>query len=312
MRATMSAGRRLLPVLIVLALASCSSAPPKSDTVTDVKSQANDAQVSGQHYFSLGRYDLALQFFQQSLDQNASVDNVDGVIRSRIAIGQVYLATGQLQAAEDTLSGARTEAKARGNMPLSIDSSISLGELYLRKDDPQEALGILQEVLSMPHLKMTPEQTGVLYHDVGVAWKGTGDMAKALEWLSRSLQNNLTGKLLESAAADYYMIASVHSKQGDFASASANAEQALALDKKIENSPGIAMDLYAMGLIATRRGDSEAAYDYCQRAYETFSTLGDKSGMKKTLTQLIAIAQSLGRTEDAQGYQQALAKVGGQ
>jgi len=312
MRSLMSAGSRVFPLLIIVALASCSSAPPRSDAVTDVKSQATDAEVSGQHYYSLGRYDLALQFFQQSLDQNASVDNVDGVIRSRIAIGQVYLATGRLPAAEDMLSSAQAQAKARGNLPLYIDSSISLGELSLRKDDPQAALGTLQKVLNTPQLKMTPEQTGVLYHDIGVAWKESGDMAKALDWLSRSLQNNLTGKLLASAAADYYMIASVHSKQGDFAAASANAEQALALDKKIENSPGIAMDLYALGLIATRRADSTAAYDYYQRAYSAFSTLGDRNGMRKTLTELVPLAQSLGLTEDAQGYQQALAKVGAQ
>ncbi len=300
----------IVPVLLILAASACSSAPPKTDTVTDVKNQANDAEVSGQHYYSQGRYDLALQFFRQALDQNASVDNMDGVIRSRIAIGQVYLATDQLPAAEDVLTGARAQAKARGSMALFIDSSISLGELHLRKNEPQKALGILQEVLDTPQAKMTPQQTGVLYHDMGAAWKGSGDLGKALDWLSRSLQNNLTSKLLESAAADYYMIASVHSKQGDFAGATSNAEQALALDKKIENSPGIAMDLYALGLINTRSGDTAAAYDYYQRAYTVFTTLGEKNGMRKTLTELISVARSLGRAEEAQSYQQALAGLG--
>jgi len=303
--------RLLLPAALVLATASCSSAPPKTDTVTTVKNQASDAEVSGQHYYSQGRYDLALQFFTQALDANASVDNVDGVIRSRIAIGQVYLATGRLPAAEDMLSRAREQARQRGS-PLFINSSISLGELYLTKEDPQKALAVFQEALGTQQAKLTPEQTGVLYHNIGSAWKSAGDMAKALSWLSQSLQSNLSHKLLEEAAADYYMIASVHSKQGDFDGAVSNAEQALALDKKVESSPGIAKDLYALGLIESKQGDTAKAYDYFQRGYNVFTTLGEKSGMRKSLTELIAIAESLGRTDEAQGYRQALERTGAQ
>jgi tetratricopeptide (TPR) repeat protein len=223
----------------------------------------------------------------------------------QIAIGQVYLATDRLSEAEDVLTRAREAARAR-NASLFVDASISLGELYLRNEDPKKSLSIFQEAISS-HAKLTALQTGVLYHDIGAAWKGAGDMGQALQWLSRSLQSNLANKLLEAVAADYYMIASVHSKQGDFASAQASAEQALAFDKKIENSPGIAKDLYAMGLIALKKNDSAAAYDFCQRAYSAFASLGDKNGMKKTLQQLVQLAQSLGRSEEALGYQQALA-----
>ncbi len=303
--------RLLLPAAFLIAAASCSSAPPKSDTVSNVKNQADDAEVSGQQYYSQGRYDLALQFFTQALNANASVDNVDGVIKSRIAIGQVYLATGQLPAAEEMLSRAREQARQRGPS-LFIDSSISLGELYLRKGDPRKALASFQEALDTPQAKLTPEQTGVLYHDIGSAWKSMGNMAKALEWLSRSLQGNLQHKLLEEAAADYYMIASVHSKQGDFEGALSNAEEALALDKKVESSPGIAKDLYALGLITSKKGDAAAAYDYFQRAYNAFTTLGEKSGMRKSLTELISIAESLGRSDEAQSYRQAMERTGTQ
>jgi len=302
---------RFLPAMLVLAIATCSSAPPKSDTETQVKDQATDAAASGQKYYSQGRYDLALQFFLQALEANASVDNVDGVIKSRISIGQVYLVTGREQAAEDMLTSAKEQARDR-SPSLFIDSSIGLAELSLRKNDPQKALAMLQEALSAPHGKLTPEQNGVLYHDIGSAWKSAGDMGKALDWLSRSLQNNLTNKLWEAAAADYYMIASVHSKQGDFAGASSNAEQALALDKKVESAPGIAKDLYALGIISSKKGNTVEAYDYYQRAYNAFATLGDKGEIRKCLTNLVSAAESLGRTEDAQTYRQALERTGTQ
>ena len=81
-------------------------------------------------------------------------------------------------------------------------------------------------------------------------------------------------KLDEEAAADYYMLASVYSKQGDYASARKNLLVALDLDKKIENSLGIAKDLSALGIVARKSGDAEAAFSYLQRAYLVYTTVG--------------------------------------
>jgi tetratricopeptide (TPR) repeat protein len=301
----------VLLAALVLASASCSSAPAKSDTVTTAKQAAADAAVSGEQYFHQGRYDLALQFFTQALDANASVDNVDGVVRSRISIAQVYLAEGRMDAAQVMLSGAREQART-GRLSLFVDSSISLGELSLRKEDPHTALRVLQEALDAGGTQMTPEQAGVLYHDIGAAWKMAGDMVKALEWLSRSLEGNLAHKLFEQAAADYYVIASVRSKQGDFPGAVRSAQLALGLDKQVESSLGIAEDLSALGLIESKSGDPAAAYDYFQRAYGVYAALGAKGGMQKSLNALISIAESLGRTDEAHDYRQALERTGAQ
>jgi len=307
------AARACVPLILIAALAavSCSSAPKKSDTTTAVKDEATSAAISGEQYYRQGRYDLALQFFVQALDANAAVDNVDGVIRSRISIAQVYIATNRLDAAQDMLSRAREKAKAR-SMSLFVDSSVTLGELYLRRGDAKDALAAFQEALDAAGAKLTAQQAGVLYHDIGAAWKSAGDAAKALEWLAKSLQSNLQNKLLTEAAADYYMIASVHSKAGMFDEAQRNAELALSLDKQTENSPAIAVDLFALGLIASKRGDAAAAYDYFQRSNEVYTTLGARDGMRKSLTELIRLADRLGRSDEAQGYRQALDRLGAQ
>jgi len=287
---------------------SCSSAPPKSDTVTTVKNQAAEAVTFGNAYYRQGRYDLALQFFTQALDYYTSVDNAEGVIQSYNAIGQVYLAMDQFDKAEDIFSQARADSRGAGES-LFFATSINLGELYLKKGEPQKALAIFQEALGVPAGKLTVEQTGVLYHNLGTAYKNIDDPVKALEYFGKSLEINIAHKLFEETAADYYMIASVHSRQGDFSAAAKNAELALSYDKRIENSQGIAMDLYALGLIANRRKDSEAAYGYFQRSYLVYTTLGMKADMKKALAELIAAADTLGRTAEVESYRKALADL---
>jgi tetratricopeptide (TPR) repeat protein len=296
-------------VLCMTLIVSCSSAPPKSDTVTMVRDQAAQNSAYAEAYFRQGRYDLALQFFTQSLNQNTSIDNEEGITQSYVAIGKTYMAMGSLDMAEDILLKARERARA-ASPSLSFMASSSLGELYLAKGDPQKALEVFEEALAKPAGSRTPAQTALLYHDLGTAQKTLANFAKALEYFGKSLEINTANKLIESAAADHYMIASVYSLQARYEEAAKSAETALALDKKIESSPGIAQDLYALGLIARRRMDLAAAYDYFQRSYLVFVTLGSKSGMKKALTELIAATDGLGRSTEADGYRKSLSDLG--
>jgi len=186
---------------------------------------------------------------------------------------------------------------------------VALAELYLAKGDPARARDILTEE-QRTTTGRTPVQNAQLQHDLGTAEKNLGNSEAALSWFDQSLKINLAGKHLAEAASDYYMIASVHSREGRYDEALSNAARALALDKQVESSPGIAKDLYALGVISGKKGDQQGAFDYLQRAYMVCVTLGFKDDMKKALTGLVAAAEALGRTTDADTYRKALADLG--
>ncbi len=305
---------RRLPVLLaaVAAIAAgCSSAPPPSNGVSTVKDQAAQDSAVGEGYYRQARYDLAIQFFLRALNGYTSVDDGEGVTRTYNLIGKTYLATSSLDQAEDMFVRARQRAKGVSDS-LLFDSSNNLGELYLARGDAARARDVLLEALALPAGAQTPARTAIVYHNLGTAEKNLGEPAQALEYYGKSLQINLAQKLQAEAASDYYMIASVHSREGRFDEAVKNAELALAVDKRIENSPGIAEDLYALGLISTRRADSAAAFDYFQRSYMVYTTIGLKSGMRKALTHLVSTCDALGRTADGDTYRKALADLGTQ
>lgn len=288
---------------------SCSSAPKKSDTVNTVKVQADQDAASGEAYYRQGRYPLALQFFSQALTQYTSVDDGEGVVRSYNAVGKCYIALGAMNDAERMLLRARERAQAE-SPSLRFDTSVALAELYLAKGDPGKARDILSEEQGAAAATRTPQQSAQLFHDLGTAEKNLGNSTAALGWLEQSLKINLAGKYLAEAASDHYMIASVYSREGRYEEALASAGRALALDKQIESSPGIAKDLYALGVISAKKGDQQAAFDYLQRSYLVSTTLGFTGDMKKALTGLVAAAEALGRTEDAEAYRKALADLG--
>jgi tetratricopeptide (TPR) repeat protein len=313
----------LLAAACLLAV-SCSSAPKKTETVTESKNRAAEATDIGNAYFRQGRYDLALRFFTQALDYNTSVDNEEGIVQSSNSIGKVYMAVGSLDAAEEIFTRALTRS-ADGNVEPFFVSSNNLGELYLQKGEPAKALATFEQVLAPPSGVpagassgaqsgarsggLSDVQRAVLYHNMGTAHKNLGDLVEAREDLEKSLAINLAHKLAEETAADYYMLASVDSKQGDLESAMKNAQLALAMDKKIENSVGIAMDLYALGIISSKRKDTAAAYDFFQRSYLVSTTLSMRSDMRKALLELISAADALDRKAEAENYRQALAEL---
>ncbi len=301
---------RLVIGLLIMALVSCSSAPPKSDVVTATKERAAAATEAGNKYFSQGQYDLALIFFRQALQENTSIDNDPGMVQSSNSIARVYMATGKNQQAEEILEGVLPRAKKEGNESLYYVTCDNLGQLSLLKGNPEKAIELYTQALAMPQGKLTKAQIGVLSHGLGTAYKNTGDHARAMELFNKSLAVNVAEKLHEEAASDYYMIASVHSKQGDYAKAEENLSLALAQDKMIENSPGIAKDLYALGLVAGKRADAETAYGCFMRAFLVYSTIGYKPDTRKALEKLIQAAEETGRTKEAAEYKKALTDLG--
>lgn len=292
----------------VLALAACSTAPKPADEATEVKNRAAEAAQFGNSYYRQGRYDLALQFFTQALNENLSVDNEPGVVQSYNSIGRVYLAVGMVDEAESAFLKASSIALRLGGEPLFVTSN-NLGELYLRRGDAAGALETFERVLGGQMADMPPAQVGLLYHNLGSAYKATGDLDRALEWLRKALAVNLGEKLWEEAAADYYMIASVHSKRGDYAQAARDAGLALEYDKRIENALGVVKDLAALGLIAARAGDHAGAYDYFRRAHLAATALGSRSDIRAALEGLIASGEALGKTAEVADYRKALADL---
>jgi tetratricopeptide (TPR) repeat protein len=301
--------RRFAVLAAVLLLGSCSSAPKKADETTDVKNRAAEAAQSGNSYYRQGRYDLALQFFTQALNENLSVDNEPGVVQSYNSLGRVYLAVGMAAEAESAFLKAAAIAVHLGGESQFVTSN-NLGELYLRRGDAATALATFERVLGGSLSDMPPAQVGLLYHNLGCAYKATGDLVKAMEWLKKALTVNLDEKLYEEAAADYYMIASVHSKQGDYPAAAKNAELALEYDKRIENALGVVKDLTALGLIAMKAGDPATAYGYFQRSHLAATALASTADIRSALEGLIASGEALGMTAETVEYRKALADLG--
>ncbi len=311
MRAAARASTALLAALAAAGiLASCSTAPKESDRAVDVKNAAADSGRSGDAYYRQGRYDLAMSSYRVSLQDNLSVDSLEGIVQSYNSIARVQMATDRLTEARSTLEEALVIASKLGGEPLFVTNN-NVGELKLRSGDAAGALETFQRLEAGATKEIAPERMALVYHNLGSAWKAAGNLDEAMSWLQKSLEINLARKLYEEAAGDFYMISSVHSRQGDLVAARENAEQALENDKRVENSLGIVKDLYVLGLIATKAGEMTSAADWYHRSWLSAAAISSLADARRALEGLVATADALDWAEEAAQYRAELAKLEG-
>lgn len=301
----------LLSITVGVAFAGCSSLPKGGGQVETVKNQAAAYAEQGNSAYEDGNYVRAERFFNLALDADFSVDNRPGVASSYNSLGRVYLAAGEVEAATSAFAHAEEYARP-GTTPQSrsllLAARTGAAEVLLFRGEYASALEALRksEVLAA---QQDSVESAALYHDMGAAYKGLERYPEARSYLERALEihRKLNRPALE--ASDLYMIASLSSKQGDYVSANAFLKEALAQDKFVENSVGIASDLRALGIVNEKQHNEGGAADYYYRSLQVYRTLGLADEVKDLLARLVRVETVLGRRNEAAAYTRALAQM---
>lgn len=299
----------MLPV-IALILAGCSSAPKPATAVFDTKNRATQAIDAGNRYFDQGDYSKALQFFQNARDLSASIDDRSGMIEADDSIGKCYVALGQTDEAQSSLDEAAQIAAAIGDERLSLQNASDRASLALSTGDAQKALSLLKAYDTSEMRKAYPSETAIILHMIGSSYAALGNYSDAVDFLKRAIAINSvpdpSKKSLPRSGIDrerelatnHYVLASVYSRESDLQTALTEIQTALAVDKKIENSPGIAQDLFGLGAILEKAGLSADAYDAYHRALLAYVSINWADSAKATVEKLIPLAQQLDKTDD--------------
>ena len=299
----------LIIIAVALALASCSSLPKEKTSDSTVRNQASAYAQSGNGYYSQGDYVTAERFFRLALDSDFSIDYQRGIVESYNSLAKVYIAAGDSQAAESAIQGALSYASRIGDALLTARSNLVSAELELSLSNYSQAAETIQKVLAAIGTT-SGSDAATAYHDLGAAYKGLEQYDNAIVNLEKARDMHSARKEIALEASDYYMIASVYSRKGDYVTAQAQALDALALDKQMENEPGIGLDLRALGIISQKSGKESAAYDYYYGSLQVFRTLGDAGQVRDLLVRLEASATKLGKTQEAATYASALHQLG--
>lgn len=286
----------------------CSSAPEETEVSSETRNRAAEYTEFGNRYLDRAQYDQALKFYNLALEDNIAIDNQEGIVLSRNAIGEAFLLTAQFEKAAASFEGAMELALKLGRRDLELRTLNNQGKLALNLGQSDEALSIFSEARDIIDAgKNSPrEVVADVFHSTGALYKILEEYEEAESYLQRSLEINLDLKRLEEVASNYYVLASVYSKEEQYDTAEKNLLQALEIDKQIENKLGIADDYFALGLVAEKRGDLEGAYNHFRTAVDKYIILNKLAPTIQSYSRLQELARLLGREEAAASYGETL------
>ena len=271
---------------MLIIMAACSTAPKETGDVYRLRKQA-EAQIEiGNRETDRGGYNAALTMLDEAMRLAVITDDPGLRIRAGLSRGNVLFAMGRSGEAAECWNHALSEAERAKMSELAAVCRIYIARgTLLSPDGKVHAQSVRDEVeRNMAFIKSDRLYTAFAWIIAGLAEKELNRYAQAEAAIRRSLEIHEKEHHLELAAYDWFLIASFRSLAADYPGARQALEMAMAFDRRVENSWGLASDWRALGDVCRKAGDHDASRAAYLRAAGIYHAIGDTQAAEETLS----------------------------
>ncbi|MCL2764413.1 MAG: tetratricopeptide repeat protein [Treponema sp.] len=264
-----------LLIILILIFASCSTAPKSTGDIFFLRAQAEEGMETANREAAKGNFELALSLLT-SFKRNAILaDDPSLIIRVSLSRGNVLFLLNRLDEAFAEWDYAIAEAQRLGNAEL-----LSVSRVYRARGNLVSGRAQAQSVLDDVNRESANIRANRIY--IAFSWQVRGLALRSLA-LYREAEHAMLQSLaiherdmhLENASYDWYTIASIRSLAGDLQGSLRALEQSIAIDRRIENSWGLAANYRAMGDVYRKTGQNPEALFAYERARSIYIALGN-------------------------------------
>jgi len=256
---------------------SCSSAPKNPGDINSLRIQAEDGLESANREAGKGNFEIALSLLTGYKRNAVLADDPSLIIRVCLARGNIFYSLGMTDEAFTEWDQAVAEAVRYANSELLSVSRIfyARGNLLSGR---ASALSVLDEVTrESVNIKSNRLYIAFSWQVRGLALRELGRWTEAEDAVKRSLDIHVKDRKLENASYDWYTIASIRSLSGNTSGAIQALEESIALDRRIENSWGLAASWRAMGDVYRKAGRNKEALESYIRARAIYIAMGSEN-----------------------------------
>jgi len=263
-------------VVILLLTVSCSTKPKNPGDVVTIRMRTEREMATGNREAGRGNFQDALAILQECRRKAVLVDDTSLVIRSGLSMGNVLFSLGRVDEAFAAWEQAVALAEKEGDKEL-----LSVSRVFYARGKLISGRATAQAVLDEVNREANNIKTDNLY--IAFSWQVRGLALRELRSyrdgenaVRRSLDIHEKERYLENASYDWYLIASIRSLSGNAAGALQALEASIALDRRVENSWGLAASWRAMGDVHRKAGNNSEAAEAYQRARAIFAAMGNE------------------------------------
>jgi tetratricopeptide (TPR) repeat protein len=274
---------KVLHIMLTVAAvitASCSTQPKNNADVFTLRNHAEAGLELGNREAGRGNYESAYRTISESRKNALLTDDSSLIIRSCLSLGNVLFEMGKADEAFAQWEQAVDEAVRSNNRELLAVSRIfqARGGLLSGSVSAEAVLRLIDE--EQPNIKTNRLYAAYSFQVRSLALRTLGlrYYGEAEEAAIQSLQIHEKEQHLENASYDWYTIASIRSLAGNTQGALAALQSSIAIDRRIENSWGIAASYRAMGDVYRKMGSeyTKEAQDAYARAVSIYEALENR------------------------------------
>jgi len=272
--------------LLIFAFCSCSSAAKKTGDVYNLRSYAEKGLEAANKEMVQGNYISAHALLVEYKRMAVLSDDPSLITRVCLSMGNVLFSLGETDQAFLNWEQAISEAQKSKNSEL-----LSVSRIFKARGSLLSGRVAAQAVLDEVNRESANIKTDVFYTAFswqvkGLALRETGSYREAEDAFKKSLAIHEKELTLENASYDWYTIASIRSLAGNSQGAIEALNAAITLDRRIENSWGLAASYRAMGDVyrkAGREQDALEAYERAKGIYEALKSDNEISEIEKKM-----------------------------
>ncbi|HEY9646667.1 MAG TPA: CHAT domain-containing protein [Chroococcidiopsis sp.] len=281
---------------------------PSASTQADADQQF---QQGLQHYRS-GALEEAIAPLTSALNAYQTLHSQAREVVARQALGAVYLALEQHEAAIAQFEAALTLARQQDDRTAQAGILSNLGIAYRAIGHYSQAIAAQEQALAiaraMSNAAGNTAAEGQILANLGNAYESVGDYDNAIAVYNQSLAIARANSDRGSEAVALGNIGAIQATQGHYTEAIASYQQSLAIAQAINNQAGQAYTLQNIGAAYHAQGDYTTAIDYYQRSLPLTQAVGDRALEGDTLSNLGSAYEDIGDYPQAIAYhQQSLA-----
>jgi tetratricopeptide (TPR) repeat protein len=258
----------------------CSSAPKGQQDVRTQRRTARSQLEAANKETDRGNYPNALTLINEARRLAISADDSVLLVRAGLSRGNIYSYMDRPGDAQADFGLALAEAERIGDTELAAISRIYIARSRLlsavnsaesRNAGLEEIRDQVRKELGLIKKEQTAAALG--WTVIGLAEKELGRWTEAENAVKSALDIHTKEKFLESAAYDWYLIASIRSVAGQYIPALKALDEALALDRRTENTYGLGSSWKAIGDVYNKAENTPAAEIAYRRSAEIFRSI---------------------------------------
>jgi tetratricopeptide (TPR) repeat protein len=260
-------------LLTALALGACSSAPKKPAETSAARTAAWAQLELANREAERGNYGAAREFLAEGRRLAVSADDPPLLVRAALAWGNILSFQGDAAGAAAAWDEALAEAERAGERELAALCRVYMARSRLQSgaSPPGEVRAAVGKELPLLKDRLS---AALAWTVAGLAEKEDRRWNEAEAAVKKALDIHLQDDYLENAAYDWFLIASIRSVAGNYPAAREALGEAVLLDRRTENSYGLASDWRALGDLHRKAGESAEAAAAWARSAGIFRSIG--------------------------------------